>query len=223
MCGRFTLIASPEDLIDRFELIDGIPFDIIPRYNAAPSQFLSAIINVNGKNRIGKIKWGLIPSWAKDEKMAFNMINAKSETLREKPAFKGLLTRKRCLIPADGFYEWMKLDNRKQPMRIMMKSGEIFSFAGLYDTWINPVGDKVHTCTIITTKPNELVAEIHDRMPAILKREDESVWLDRNVQDGDLLESLLSSYDKDQMMAYPVPALVGNVKNDLPECIVEMV
>jgi len=223
MCGRFTLITSPEDLIDRFELIDGIPFDIIPRYNAAPSQFLSAIINVNGKNRIGRLRWGLVPSWAKDEKLAFNMINAKSETLRKKPAFKGLLTRKRCLIPADGFYEWMKLDNRKQPMRIMLKSGEIFSFAGMYDTWINPEGDKVHTCTIITTKPNELVAEIHDRMPAILRREDESVWLDRNVQDGDLLETLLSSYDKDKMMAYPVPALVGNAKNDLPECIEEMV
>lgn len=223
MCGRFTLIASPEDLINRFELIDGIPFDIIPRYNAAPSQFLSAIINVNGNNRIGQLKWGLVPSWAKDEKMAFNMINAKSETLREKPSFKGLLKRKRCLIPADGFYEWKKLDNRKQPMRIMMKTGEIFSFAGLYDTWINPEGDKVHTCTIITTKPNELVADIHDRMPAILKREDESVWLDRNVQDGDLLESLLSSFDKDQMKTYPVPVLVGNAKNDVPECIAEMV
>ncbi|XOS94503.1 SOS response-associated peptidase [Brevibacillus laterosporus] len=163
---------------------------------------------------MGKLKWGLIPSWSKDEKMAYKMINAKAETIRKKPSFKNLFNRKRCIIPSDGFYEWMKIGNDKQPMRIMMKDEGVFSLAGLYDTWINSEGARINTCTIITTKPNTLMADIHDRMPVIIKREDESLWLNRDVQDGELLESLLLPFDEKQMKAYPVSKMVGNVIND---------
>ncbi|QDX94370.1 SOS response-associated peptidase [Brevibacillus laterosporus] len=163
---------------------------------------------------MGQLRWGLIPSWSKDEKMAYKMINAKAETIREKPSFKNLFIRKRCIIPADGFYEWMKIGNDKQPMRIMVKDKGVFSLAGLYDTWKSPDGGRINTCTIITTKPNTLMADIHDRMPVIIKREDESLWLNRDVQDGELLESLLLPFEEEQMQAYPVSKMVGNVRND---------
>ncbi|QDX94699.1 SOS response-associated peptidase [Brevibacillus laterosporus] len=221
MCGRFTLFVKPDDLKERYSL-EEIPFELIPRYNIAPTQHITAIINDKGRNRIGQLKWGLIPSWSKDEKMAYKMINAKAETIREKPSFKKLFIRKRCIIPADGFYEWKKIDSDKQPMRIMMKDEGIFSLAGLYDTWTSPEGVRINTCTIITTKPNTLMADIHDRMPVIIKREDESLWLNRDVQDGELLESLLLPFDEEQMKAYPVSKMVGNVRNDLPECIAEI-
>jgi putative SOS response-associated peptidase YedK len=168
------------------------------------------------------VRWGLVPSWAQDEKIGYKMINARAETLTEKPAFRRLIERKRCLIPADGFYECKQTEKGKQPMRITMKNGEPFGFAGLYDTWAASDGRKVSTCTIITTQPNELVADIHDRMPVILRQEDEDLWLDRERFDPDLLRSLLVPYDDTEMRTYPVPTLVGNPKNDVPECIEEM-
>jgi putative SOS response-associated peptidase YedK len=180
-----------------------------------------AIIHDGVKNRMGELKWGLIPEWAKDEKIAYRTLNARAETLLEKPAFKIPFQRKRCLIPADSFYEWKKTKTGKQPMRIMLKSKELFSFAGLFDTWAAPDGTKISTCTIITTTPNELVAEMHDRMPVILRREDEAVWLDRSIRDIELLGSLLKPYPAEHMLAYPVSPLVGNVKNDVAECIKE--
>ncbi|MGG4453808.1 SOS response-associated peptidase [Brevibacillus porteri] len=221
MCGRFTLVTNLELWNARFQ-IEVIPFDIQPRYNIAPGQFIPAIISDQGKRRIGQLKWGLVPSWAQDEKSGYKMINARSETLTEKPAFRRLFERKRCIIPADGFYEWMKLGKAKQPMRIMMKSGEPFAFAGLFDTWSSPIEDKLHTCTIVTTKPNDVVADIHDRMPVILRQEDEGIWLDREKFDSDLLQSLLVPYESDMMRAYPVSTMVGSPKNDLPECIQEI-
>ncbi|MFA4132608.1 MULTISPECIES: SOS response-associated peptidase [unclassified Brevibacillus] len=221
MCGRFTLVTNLELWNARFQ-IEVIPFDMQPRYNIAPGQLIPAIISDQGKRRIGQLKWGLVPFWSKDEKVGYKMINAKSETLREKPAFKNLFARKRCIIPADGFYEWKKVGKEKRPMRIMMKTGEPFAFAGLYDTWTSPEGDKLHSCTIITTKPNEVVADIHDRMPVILNEQDEAIWLDREKFDADLLQSLLVPYDHEEMKAYPVPAMVGSPKNDIPECIEEI-
>lgn len=149
------------------------------------------------------------------------MINARAETLREKPAFRRLFERKRCMIPADGFYEWKQMARGKQPMRITMRDGEPFAFAGLFDTWTAPDGHKLHTCTIITTRPNELVADIHDRMPVILRPEHESAWLDRDRFDAEWLQSLLVPYDPQAMKAYPVSAMVGNPKNDRPECLEE--
>ncbi|MGE7271710.1 SOS response-associated peptidase [Brevibacillus panacihumi] len=221
MCGRFTFVVSPDEIMERFEL-DSIPFDLPPRYNIAPGQNIPAIIEDKGQRRIGQLRWGLVPSWASDAKGGYKMINARAETLTEKPAFRRLFERKRCLIPADGFFEWQQRPSGKQPMRIMMRNGEPFAFAGLFDTWSSPEGEKIHTCTIITTRPNEVVKDIHDRMPVILRQEDEAIWLDRKRYDASLLQSLLVPYDPDQMRAYPVPAMVGSPKNDMPECIQEI-
>ncbi|RNB79041.1 SOS response-associated peptidase [Brevibacillus panacihumi] len=222
MCGRFTFVVSPDEIMERFEL-DSIPFDLPPRYNIAPGQNIPAIIEDKGQRRIGQLRWGLVPSWASDAKGGYKMINARAETLTEKPAFRRLFERKRCIIPADGFYEWQQRPSGKQPMRIMMRNGEPFAFAGLFDTWSSPEGEKIHTCTIITTRPNEVLKDIHDRMPVILRQEDEEIWLDRERYDASLLQSLLVPYDPDQMRAYPVPAMVGSPKNDMPECIQEIV
>lgn len=221
MCGRFTIVFDAETLLNRFDIED-IPFDWREIYNVAPGQKIPAVIEDKGVRRIGQLKWGLVPFWSKDEKVGYKMINAKSETVQVKPAFKNLFSRKRCIIPADGFYEWKKVGKDKQPMRIMMKTGEPFAFAGLYDTWTSPEGEKLHTCTIITTQPNEVVSDIHDRMPVILKKQDEQLWLDREKFDADLLQSLLVPYDHDQMRAYPVAAMVGSPKNNQPECIQEL-
>ncbi|MBO8162155.1 MAG: SOS response-associated peptidase [Brevibacillus sp.] len=220
MCGRFSLVTEVDKLRKRF-FLDEITFDLQPRYNIAPGQPVPAIIADRGRRRIGQLKWGLVPSWAKDGKIGYKMINARAETLGEKPAFRNLIARKRCIIPADGFYEWKREGKGKQPMRITLSDGNPFAFAGLYDTWISPDGQKVSTCTIITTRPNELVARIHDRMPVILRPEDEEVWLDRDRCDPDLIRTLLVPYDAAAMRAYPVPSLVGNPQNDIPECIEE--
>jgi putative SOS response-associated peptidase YedK len=221
MCGRFTLVTDTEKLMSRF-LLQEIPFDLKPRYNIAPGQPIPAILADGGRRRIGQLRWGLVPSWAQDEKIGYKMINARAETLQEKPAFRRLFERKRCMIPADGFYEWKQMDRGKQPMHITMRDGALFAFAGLFDTWTAPDGQKLHTCTIITTQPNEVVADIHNRMPVILRQEDEDLWLDRDRFDPELLRSLLVPYESGQMRAYPVPAIVGSPKNDVPECIEEV-
>ncbi|GIM45232.1 putative SOS response-associated peptidase YoqW [Collibacillus ludicampi] len=213
MCGRYSFSPEIQQIIQRFK-IDEITFEYTPRYNLAPGQMIPAIIANEGRNRLGLLKWGLIPYWAKDEKIGYKTINAKAETVHEKPAFRHAFRKKRCIIPADGFYEWKKSESGKQPMRITLKSGEPFGMAGLFDSWTSSDGTKIHTCTIITTRPNELVSEIHDRMPVILRPEDETIWLDREKQDVELLQSLLVPYPAEQMRAYPVSPMVGNVKND---------
>lgn len=221
MCGRFTIISDPVKMMERF-VLDEVPFNLEPRYNVAPGQMVPAIIADKGKRRMGQLKWGLVPSWAQDEKIGYKMINARAETLTVKPAFRNLIARKRCIIPADSFYEWKQTANGKQPVRILMRSGEPFAFAGLFDTWTRQDGQKLHTCTIITTRPNELVRDIHDRMPVILRGpEHEAIWLDREVCDPELLQSLLVPYDASQMRSYPVSPIVGNPKNDVSECIME--
>jgi len=180
-----------------------------------------AVIHDGVKNRLGELRWGLVPSWAKDDKIGSKMINARAETLLERASFKTLVGRKRAIIPADGFYEWKKSGNSKQPMRITLKEDALFSMAGLYDTWQTPDGSKLSTCTIITTSPNSLMADIHDRMPVILHPEDEAFWLDRSNSDTKALTALLKPYPADKMRAYPVSPIVGNVKNDSEECIAE--
>lgn len=218
MCGRFTFAVTPEMFMQRYNL-EQLSFDLEPRYNIAPSQMIPAVLQERGQNRAGQLKWGLVPRWAQDERIGFKMINARAETVADKPAFREAFRRKRCILPADGFYEWKRVDGSKQPMRIMLKSEQVFSMAGLYETWTAPDGRKVHSCTVITTKPNELVQDIHDRMPVILRPEDEDLWLNREAFDPDLLQSLLRPFPADEMTAYPVAAMVGNVRNDLPECI----
>lgn len=221
MCGRFSIVVTIEELMERFLLdqdADGILYT--PSYNVAPGRPIPAIIAHEGKNRMGTLRWGLIPSWAKDEKIGYNTINAKAETLLEKASFKTAFERRRCIIPADGFYEWKALPGGgKQPMRIVLKRLPVFAMAGLYDTWTAPDGRRISSCTVITTTPNELMADIHNRMPVILRPGDESLWLDRTRYDGELLQSLLAPYEASEMEAYPVSPAVGNVRNDGPELI----
>jgi putative SOS response-associated peptidase YedK len=219
MCGRYTLTATLDILLARYHL-DEVTVPHTPRYQIAPGQMIPVILTgKNGERRFGHVKWGLIPVWAKDEKIAYKMINARSETVLQKPAFQIPFMRKRCIIPADGFYEWKQEGSRKQPVRVVLQSRELFSMAGLYDTWLSPTGQKIHTCTILTTQANPLLREIHDRMPVILKKEQESIWLDRGVEDTNELLPLLKPYPAEEMEVYPVSPLVNNAKHDTPDCI----
>lgn len=223
MCGRYTITISLEELLLRFQIDGEFTLSYHPRYNIAPGQLIPAIIHDGRSNRIGELKWGLVPQWATDESIGSKLINARAETAAAKPAYRLPLERKRCLIPADGFYEWKKKEDgkTKQPMRITLKSGAPFAMAGLYDIWLSPDGRKVSTCTIITTAPNRLMADIHDRMPVILRPEHEAVWLDRGMRDTSRLVNLLMPYPAEDMRAYPVAPDVGRVSNDGPECIRE--
>ena len=219
MCGRYTLVASLEELMARFLVEEtSIPHHH-PRYNIAPMQMVLAVISDGSRNRLGELKWGLVPSWADDPKIGSRMLNARAETAASKPAFREALRRKRCLIPADGFYEWQHTGTAKQPLRIRLRGGAPFAMAGLYETWTSPAGERLSTCTILTTQPNELMAPIHDRMPVILRPEDEPLWLNRAIQDPARLQHLLCPYPSSELEAYPVSPIVGQVKNDVPACI----
>lgn len=219
MCGRFSLTSDLGSVIKRFNAISQSNLEYDSRYNISPSQNILAVVNDGKNNRLGELRWGFIPSWANDIKIGNKMINARAETLQEKSSFKSSFKRKRCIIPADSFYEWKKIDGKKIPMRIKLKSNEIFSFAGLWDRWEQ--NDKViYSCTIITTKPNNLISEIHDRMPVILQsKKDEKIWLDRSIDDLDFLQELLIPYPAEQMETYEISDLVNSPKNNLPEVI----
>ncbi|MEN7436429.1 SOS response-associated peptidase [Bacillus velezensis] len=221
MCGRFTLFSEFDDIIEQFNIDQFLSEnEYHPSYNVAPSQNILTIINDGSNNRMGKLRWGLIPPWSKDEKIGYKMINARAETLPEKPSFRKPLVSKRCIIPADSFYEWKRLDSKtKIPMRIKLKSSNLFAFAGLYEKWNTSEGNPLYTCTIITTKPNELMEDIHDRMPVILTDESEKEWLNPKNTDPDYLQSLLLPYDSDDMEAYQVSPLVNSPKNNSPELI----
>ena len=211
MCGRFTFIDI-EDIRERFKTE---PINLKPNYNVAPTQNVPVILN----HQLSMFRWGLIPSWAKDPSIGHKMINARAETINEKPSFKHSLQRKRCLIVADGFYEWKKEGTTKQPHRITLKNKKLFGFAGLWDTWKSPLGEIINSCSIITTTPNELMVEIHDRMPVILSRDSERVWLDQSIVDGGVLKSLLVPYPAELMIVYEVSGFVNSVKNNGPECL----
>lgn len=218
MCGRFSIFADPERLAERFDA--SLPEEgLRPRYNAAPTQNLPVILNENnGARQIQLLRWGLVPSWAEDPVIGSRMINARSETLAEKPSFRTALKKRRCLVLADGFYEWQQTPTGKVPTRITLQSGEPFALAGLWETWKEPTGDLLRTFTIITTSPNELLAPIHNRMPVILPREHESIWLDNGADQGIWLD-MLRPYPADQMTAYPVSKRVNYVGNDDPEIV----
>ncbi len=212
MCGRYTLTVDPAELMDRFDLKTA-DVTVAPRYNVAPSQSV-AVIYDESPNTLSAAKWGLIPSWSKDPSIGYKMINARSETLLEKPSYRGLVKKRRCLILADSLYEWrLNEDGSKTPMRIQLKSKEAFAFAGLWDVWKTPEGERLKTCTIITGEPNELVAPIHNRLAIILQKDVERDWLDRNNEVGHVL-SLLKPYPSEAMMAYEVSKKVNSVKND---------
>ena len=181
MCGRYTLIADLGDLAQRFEF-DGSDFTYDPCYNIAPTESVLTVRNVEGREA-AFMRWGLVPFWAKDPKIGARMINARSETVAEKPAFRSALKRRRCLVLADGYYEWQKTPVGKRPFRIIMKSGEPFAMAGLWETWKDPQDNVVPSCTIITAAANDFLAPIHNRMPVILPQEREELWLEPDLED----------------------------------------
>ena len=220
MCGRFTLTVDPDELQDAFPGLT-LPADHppTPRYNIAPSQPVAVITN-NGKNTLEFFRWGLIPSWAKDPAIGNRLINARAETLADKPSFRTAFKRRRCLIPADGFYEWRKDPGGKTPMYIRLKSGDPFAFAGLWEAWHSAEDETLLTCTIITTTPNSLMEKIHDRMPVILKPDAYDRWLDPAEQEPGKLSGLLKPYPASHMTAYAVSKRVNKPENDSPELVV---
>jgi putative SOS response-associated peptidase YedK len=221
MCGRFTLTVNPADLQDAFENVT-FPQKFAPRYNIAPTQPVLAIPN-DESSTADFFLWGLIPMWAKDPGIGNKLINARAETLAEKPSFRGSLKYNRCLVLADGFYEWKSgAGKTKTPYFIHMNDRKPFAFAGLWDIWTGPDGSPVKTCTIITTEPNDLMSLIHNRMPAILHPRDYAKWLDPSPQTPDSLLPLLKPYPDEQMNAYPVSTLVNKPENDIPELVVQV-
>jgi len=219
MCGRFTLTIDPADLQEAFP--DFIfTAQTSPRFNIAPSQPVLAIPN-DGQKHAEILLWGLIPSWAKDAAIANRLINARSETLDQKPSFRGGFKYKRCLILADGFYEWKSQPGNKikVPHFIHLKSRQPFAFAGLWDAWQSADGSLIKSCVIITTEPNELMAPIHNRMPVILRKLDYAQWIDPAPRTPASLLHLLKPYPADEMNAHPVSTSVNSPKNDRPECV----
>ncbi|ASS99669.1 MULTISPECIES: SOS response-associated peptidase [Geobacillus] len=216
MCGRFTLTVDLLALQERFHFrYQGL---LAPRFNIAPGQDVLAIVTEEGE-RVGKMmRWGLVPFWAKDARIGAKMINARAETVDEKASFRHAFKRRRCLILADGFFEWKKEGTKKVPYRFTLKTGEPFAFAGLWERWKGPSGP-LETCTIMTTRANELIAPIHDRMPVILPPERYDDWLDASFDDSEYLKSLLQPYPKEQMQMYEVSPLVNSPKNDVSACI----
>jgi putative SOS response-associated peptidase YedK len=220
MCGRFSLTLEPADLQDAFPEFS-FPAQGAPRYNVAPSQPILCLPN-NGTDKADFYVWGLIPSWAKDPTIGNRMINARAETLSEKPSFRSAYKNHRCLIFADGFYEWQARpgEKSKAPHFFRLKSRTPFVFAGLWELWQPPDGSEVLSATIITCEPNEKVAPIHNRMPVILHRDAYTQWLDPAPQMPIRLDNLLTPYPADEMEAYPVSTLVNSPGNDRAECIV---
>jgi putative SOS response-associated peptidase YedK len=206
MCGRFSLAEDLEAISQRFD-VDLIKLEWKPRYNLAPAQKAITIVNEEGDRHAEVMTWGLVPSWAKDRKMGYNLINARSETVATKPSFRHSFKRRRCLVVADGFFEWVD----KVPQRITLKDGGLFAFGGLWDEW-----EGLRTFTIVTTPANELLQSIHDRMPLILKPEDEKIWLDPKIEDP---TGLMQPYPSKLLQVYEVSPVVNSWKNDSKECI----
>ena len=219
MCGRYRL-SRRKQLVE--EYFDSTPWeeDWNPRFNIAPTQPVP-VIRQHPKEAVRQLsvmKWGLIPHWAKDPSIAMSTINAKSETAATKPTFRDPLKFRRCLIPADGFYEWKKTGTAKQPFCFEVNDGELFAFAGLWDGWKDASGNWIKTCSILTTTPNTLTATVHDRMPVILDPESYDLWLDPGMQNVAAISELLKPYDASQMQLYPVSSRVNHVANDDEEC-----
>ena len=217
MCGRFTLISSVSDLQLRFGFAME-PTDITPRYNIAPTQQVLAVPN-DGTRRGEMLRWGLVPSWAKDIKIGNRMINAVSETAASKPAFRSAFRRRRCLVLADGFFEWRKEGKRRVPLYFTQKSGEPMAFAGLWESWKSPDGEWVRSCTILTTAANSFIEPVHNRMPVILSAETEPLWLDPITEEPVNLEPLLVPAPEELLSVREVSLVVNNARSEGPGCI----
>ncbi|MGG6241904.1 SOS response-associated peptidase [Nodosilinea sp. AN01ver1] len=222
MCGRFSLNQTGEDLAAAFHL-KAVP-PVAPRYNVAPTQPVATVVATpeQPEPHFHLLQWGLVPSWAKDAAIGSRMINARAETVAEKPSFRAAFKRRRCLILADGFYEWQRQGDGqpKQPHYIFLKDHQPFAFAGLWEHWHDPVsGGELQTCTILTTDPNELMEPIHNRMPVILPAEDYATWLDPSYYQPQTLQAMLRPYEAEAMERYPVSKAVNKPQHDAPDCI----
>lgn len=219
MCGRFARSSEAETIAAAFGVEIG---NLPPSYNIAPSQSVAAIVQLpdTSKPQLQMLRWGLIPAWAKDPKIGYKLINARAETVAEKPSFRAAFRQRRCLIPADGFYEWQQVEGsrQKQPYFISLQDERPLAFAGLYERWESPDGDTIDSCTILTTAANEAIAPIHERMPVILAPQEYSRWLDPGCGEIDSLQAMLDPYPAAQMKIYPVSSLVNSPKNNRPEC-----
>ncbi len=217
MCGRYTL-KNPMDVLAEYFEVEDYPSSLTPSYNIAPTQEVAAVVEEDEKRKLEMLRWGLIPSWAKDPAIGNKMINARAETVSEKPSFRAAFKKRRCLIVADGFYEWQKTDNGKQPYHFKLKDSSPFAFAGLWETW-DKEGEEIRSCSIVTTDANDLMNEIHHRMPVILHPENYGVWLDQGFDEKEALMDLLRPYPSDQMEAYPVSRRVNKPANNEPSVI----
>lgn len=217
MCGRYNLRTNLAAVIQHFDIDSGqmqLPF----RFNIAPTQTVP-IVRLKGEGReLAEVRWGLVPSWSKEVK-GRPLINARSETVHTKPSFRAAFKRRRCIVPASGFYEWKRNGKEKQPYHIRLKNDGLIGFAGLWERWKSPGGETVESCTIITTEPNEVVAPLHDRMPAFLHPQDYSYWLTAGEDENDGLRKLLTFFPADQMTATPVSDTVNSAKNESPQCL----
>ncbi|MGP0629230.1 SOS response-associated peptidase [Nitrospina sp. 32_T5] len=215
MCGRYSLTKPVKTLQEHFEALPiGITHD--PRFNIAPSQVLPVVVTEDGERQLRPMRWGLLPTWAKDEKLGHKLINARAETVHEKPSFKAAFRQTRCLVPADGFYEWKQDNGAKTPQYIFMQDGGLFAFAGLWSTWNDPKGP-VDTFTIITTEANRQLQGLHHRMPVILNPDNYGVWLDASTP-PQTLKNLLRPLADDTLGFHPVTTLVNSPKNDVADC-----
>ena len=221
MCGRYSQRQSAKIIAQAFQ-VDEVP-TLEPRYNIAPTQSVPTVLQTSAStNRQFKmLHWGLIPSWAKDRKMGAKLINARAQTVAEKPAFRSALRQRRCLVLADGFYEWQQQEQKKQkqPFYFRLSDERPFAFAGLWEHWRGEDGEEIHSCTLLTTEANELMQPIHNRMPVILDPKDYDLWLDLEVKKQELLQPLLHPYRSEEMTAYPVSKVVNKPSNDSAECI----
>ena len=212
MCGRYALTSPPAVIAERFHLL-WTP-EVEPHYNIAPSQAIPVVRETGQGREIALVKWGLVPWWAEDAHIGAKLINARAETLADKPAFRDAYRRRHCLVPADAFYEWKRVEGRKQPYCIRLRDQGLFGMAGLWERWKAPDGQLLESCTIVTVAANSLVAPLHDRMPLILAPEDYDAWL--TAEAG----TLPPAVPAEAMVAYPVRPLVSNAKNDVPACLV---
>ena len=217
MCGRFAQRSNPKSLAREFKVAE-VP-NVEARYNIAPTQDILGVVESADEREMKFFKWGLIPSWAKDAAMGARLINARSETVEEKPAFREAFKKRRCIIPADGFYEWQRTGGRKQPFFFHLRDDRPFGFAGLWDKWKSQEGKVIESCTILTTGSNEVLMPIHDRMPVILNPEDYDLWLDEDVRKSDLRQELLRPFPASEMNAYPVSTLVNNTRSQGAELV----
>lgn len=212
MCGRYTLVETNK-LQERFQTVNTLD-GLKPNYNVAPGQIMPVVVANGEKNELKVMKWGLVPSWAKEERIGYKMINARAEGIETKPSFRDAFKKQRCIVPANGFYEWQTKETAKIPQYIHFKKDNLFGFAGLWEHWQKPNGVEIETYTIITTEPNSLMEPIHNRMPVILKADHEDAWLDQKNVDVEFLRTLLKPYPSTELNVHTVGSEVGNTKNN---------